>query len=250
VTPVAVETSPSILNKVTPRRYPELAAILLLVAAGCISVVRALTQRWLPASDEALIELLVRRVPQDMPLVGVYSRLGFSHPGPAEFVALAIPYRLFGSSSAALCAGIILLHIGAITLAWWTTERLDRITAMIVLVFLGLTALSVFPTEFRSPWNPFIALIFAGTLLLCSWSAAERDPVGSVLLFPMGSLLVQTHGAALPLVTTVSVCAVVAAALAHRSQPSQSGIAGPVLPIRAWLLGSTIAVLMWIPPFG
>lgn len=51
------------------------------------------------AGDLADIELHTRDVGRHQVEPGQYSRGGWSHPGPALFYALALPYRLSGSSS-------------------------------------------------------------------------------------------------------------------------------------------------------
>ena len=66
----------------TLRRLPPCP---ILVALG-----RAITADWLPVSDLAFLEAKVRDVGgADTPLTGVYSRLGFDHPGPLESWVLA-----------------------------------------------------------------------------------------------------------------------------------------------------------------
>ena len=60
-----------------------LGALILVAVSLVVSIVRALTDRYLPGSDWALIELQVRNVGTSLtPLVGAWSRFNWHHPGP------------------------------------------------------------------------------------------------------------------------------------------------------------------------
>ena len=85
----------------------QVAALVVLGVALAVGAVRSMQAGWIPVGDEALIEMRVRDVPGHMPLLGVYSRFGWSHPGPLQFLLLAVPYRLLGQSSAALLVGAL-----------------------------------------------------------------------------------------------------------------------------------------------
>ena len=87
-----------------------------LVIPLVITGVRAMSDGWTnPGGDLALIELRVRDVGAHTPLLGSYGRYGFSQPGALWFYLLAIPYRLLGSSYAALQVGVLLVDVAAIT---------------------------------------------------------------------------------------------------------------------------------------
>ncbi|CAB4976182.1 unannotated protein [freshwater metagenome] len=227
---------------------PELAALLSVILSFSVAVIHALTQRWLPASDEALMELLIRDVPSKMPLVGVYSRMGWHHPGPAQLLLLALPYRLLGSVSSVLSAVMLLIHLGAITLVWLAARRIDRLTALILVVGMQLAALSVAATDLRMIWNPYVAILGLGALVVAAWSAAERQPIGAVALLPLGSLLVQSHLAAAPVATAVTIAAGAALFLRFPQSPKEADSPAPRIPLKAWGGGIVVTTALWIPP--
>gem|GEM_PF-921628 len=227
---------------------PELAAVLGLILSFSVAVVHALSQRWLPASDEALMELLVRGVPADLPLIGVYSRMGWHHPGPAQLLLLALPYRLLGSVSAVLSAVMLLIHLGAIALVWVAVRRIDQVTALFLVVGMQLAALSVAATDLRMIWNPYVAILCLGALLVVAWSAAERQAIGAVALLPLGSLLVQSHLAAAPVAAAVTIAAGAAVFFGFPPIPKEVGTPSPKIPLKAWGFGIAITVAVWIPP--
>ncbi|MGZ4701029.1 MAG: hypothetical protein ACXV98_07445, partial [Ilumatobacteraceae bacterium] len=96
-------------------RYPSarsiaVAVVVAALAAPCLWAV--LAHRVYAVGDIALIELRTRDVlTAHPPLVGAYSRYGWSHPGPAEFYLFAVPYRLFGGDARALRLTALLFNI-------------------------------------------------------------------------------------------------------------------------------------------
>src|SRR5689334_8524947 len=94
---------------------------LVAVVAGVVIVpfalllVRVVRSGWLASSDWAAIELRTRDVgTSHTPLVGVYSRYGWNHPGPLLFYVLALPYRLFGAQGHGILAGALIVNAAAI----------------------------------------------------------------------------------------------------------------------------------------
>ena len=64
----------------------------------------------------------------DNPLIGLPGRIGEypdqgSHPGPLSFYLLAPTYRVLGSSSWALEAATVVIHLAAIATALWIGQR-------------------------------------------------------------------------------------------------------------------------------
>ena len=135
----------------------------------------------------------------DLSLVGAYSRFGWSHPGPAQFLLLGIPYRLLGSVSAALLAGTILLHLAAGVGSWLLARAVDATAgAFVLLAQLALVAAEA-PSQVSQPWNPYVSLVGTGLLLVAAWSSAELRVGGLVILLPVATLLVQAHIGAAPI---------------------------------------------------
>lgn len=236
----------------------QVAALVLLGLGLAVGAVRAMQAGWIPVGDEALIEMRVRDVPAHMPLVGVYSRFGWSHPGPFQFVMLAVPYRLLGQASAALLVGALVGHMLCIAAAWWVTRQIDRVSGAAVLLAMELVLLGVPSGLVRSAWNPYVALLMAGLMVVLGWGTAERRPLAAMLLLPVGSLLVQSHVGNAPLVVLVVAVAVPLAVWTHRSVAAGQAVLpddGAVLtadgalamPWR-WLgWGAAAAAVMWLP---
>ena len=87
------------------RERAVLVGIVLLVALPVLGLALA-NGPYGPTEDHALLELGVRRVAAGHPpTLGVYSRFGWYHPGPALYYLLAGPYLLLGGSSMALPVG-------------------------------------------------------------------------------------------------------------------------------------------------
>lgn len=227
------------------RRWMDLVETLAvgsLVVAMVVGMVLAFAEGWTPVSDDALIELLTRDVPGQLPLTGVYSRFGWNHPGPTLFYLLAVPYRLLGSASAGLIVGAMLVHLFAALGAWWVARRLDRLTGMLVLCGACLVLVTTEPEVLRSPWNPYVGLIGSGLLVVLAWSAASRGRAGLIALLPVGTLLVQSHVVTAPLVVATTAVAALAPRLgADRPtwDPSR---------VRAAAVGVGIATMLWLPP--
>lgn len=224
-----------------PMSRAEWAAVTTVVLGFVVAAVVVLRTPWVPVADDALIELRVRDVPGHLPLVGVWSRFGWSHPGPLQLWLLAIPYRLLSTSSA-LFVGMLGVHLVAILLAWWLARRIALSAGWATLIALLAVMAAVSGPMARGIWNPYVALVLAGTLLVAAWSTAERDGWGLVALVGVGSLLVQAHVATLPL---VAIAAVTSLGLA-----SWSGRRPGAHPWSRRAIGAAVivATLAWIGP--
>jgi len=73
-----------------------------------VAVVRAISQRWIPIGDQALLEIRARDVlTAHHPLLGTASSAALSgengvalnHPGPLMFDVLTLPVRVFGGGA-------------------------------------------------------------------------------------------------------------------------------------------------------
>lgn len=223
--------------KLSPAEIVSVSSLFLALVVGAVVAVR---HGWLPISDEALIELRVRDVPSELPLVGVYSRFGWSHPGPALFYVLAPFYWLGRSASTALIVGALCIHFAFGIFAWLSTRAVNKVGGLVVLVGVAAVLATTSPTSLRTPWNPYVVLVGGFAVVCLGWSMAERRRLGSLLLFATATFLIQSH-----LVTAPMVLAVVLAsgALALVPMPGRER-----MPWK-WLGGgAALATLMWLPP--
>src|SRR6266480_1329731 len=214
------------------------AVTLLPLAATVASIARV---PWHPVSDIALEVLRIGDVGgRHTPLVGVYSRFGWSHPGPALFWVLA-PFRwLLGRTGVLL--GVAVLNAGAITGALVMSRRrggvpLAMLTGLVVLLLMqGLgTDLLV------DPWNPWVPVLPFLAYLLLAWSVAERDLITLPWLVGVGSFVVQLHIGYAPLVAGTAVAAGVLA-WRRRTDTASSWSA-----TRAVAVAGVVGLALWLP---
>ena len=206
------------------------------VAAG----IAAVTSGWTSVSDVALIELRVRDVPAHLPLVGVYSRYGWNHPGPAEFYGLAPFYRVFGGASVGLLVGALCFQFGSVIASLAILRRIGTAAALAVAggaiaAFLGMP-----PEALRSPWNPYVSLGGVVALVAFGWAFADRRRSGALGLAAIASVMAQVHVVSAPIAAAVLVAAVALAAFAWRGERK--------FPWPQFGGGCALAALVWLPP--
>jgi hypothetical protein len=170
------------------------AITLVALAPLAILAVKAGLSTWYPGGDRALIELHVRDVGSHTPLIGPYSRYGWSHPGPLLYWVLAVPYRVLGSSSSALLASVVvvnLISIAGLLGVAWRRGRLPLLTIAALLAVLLVRYLP--PTTLDDPWNPFVTVLPVVLLLALCWTWREGDKWAGPLVVLIGSFLIQSH---------------------------------------------------------
>jgi hypothetical protein len=224
-------------------KWVLIAAIAVVLTPFLILLLRLPHGPTYATSDLALIELRTRDVgTRHTPLVGVYSRYHWNHPGPLLFYALALPYRLLGSSVRSLIAGGVLLNAasaaGAVALFWRRGRvagaALGTIAVLILLRSLGGAFL-------QYPWNPYATVLPLFVLALLAWSVACRDHWMFPVAILVASFVVQAHiGTTLAAATLMLFAAIALAFDARRRQAPHLG--------RVLLVSATVAVLAWIPP--
>ena len=225
----------------------------LIVAMGAVAlpmvvlIVRLLRTRYLATSDFALIQLRVGDVGgSQTPLVGVYSRFGWNHPGPMLFYVLAAPFRLFGSDGPALRASGTLVDLVAATASvaligrraragalGWPGLALGTVVILVVLRALGGEFLG-------APWNPNLVVLPLLVLALVTWSVLCRDH----WMFPIGvalaSFATQTHVGA----TGVAAALLVGGGVALLVDTSRGRVNRPGRLVVGSVL---VAAVCWLP---
>ena len=176
-------------------------AIVALIAIVLVWLLyRLLTSDWLPIGDYRTLQLRVADVGgSETPIVGVYSRYQWNHPGPLLFYALALPYRLSGSSDIGLLIGALLINLATIATTLWIAARAGRRAFVLVGFFIALLCLGMNPAGLADPWNPeFVILSVFATAVAC-WRVVFGDRVAAIALVLFGSFAIQCHiGSALP----------------------------------------------------
>jgi hypothetical protein len=220
-----------------------LAVVVVVVALLAWLVVRLLTSEWLPIGDYRTLQLRVSDVGgSHTPLLGVYSRYQWNHPGPLVFYLLAIPYRLSGSNDLGLLFGALVINIAAIATALWIGARAGHRAFVLTGLFVVLLCVGMNPAGLADPWNPRFMVLAVFTTALGAWRTIAGDRVAALALVLWGSFAVQCHlGSALPIAVLVLVGL---GALVVRS------LRGPSTrkDRRSLLLIVGVALVCWIPP--
>ncbi|CAN5730239.1 hypothetical protein BH10ACT1_BH10ACT1_40120 [soil metagenome] len=199
---------------------------------------------YLPVQDVALIDMRVRDVwTSDIPLVGAYSRFGWSHPGPSYYYLLAPLSFLTGGAAWATLVGSALLQ--GVAIAWtaliaWKRGRLPVLALWLAIVVLACSATG--PYLLLEAWNPHPAVPFFALFLLQAWLLATGDDDQLVGGAFVASFLVQAHVGYVPLVVPI-------AAWALWRRRSDLHAAGGRLRTRPQRRAAAIVLaLFWLPP--
>ena len=224
------------------RRLVYVVIALLVVILGWL-LYRLFTSDWLPIGDYRTLQLRVADVgSSETPIIGVYSRYQWNHPGPMLFYALALPYRLSGSSPIGLLIGALLINLGVIASTLWIAARAGRRTFVLVGFFIALLCIGMNPAGLADPWNPEFVILAVFATAIASWRTMFGDRVAAVALVLFGSFAIQCHiGSALPNAMLVGIGA---AALLTRSMRGSNRSHDR----RTSFIALAVAVVCWIPP--
>ncbi len=259
-------------------RRPRLAGALAVAVVALpllVAVVALRGSTWYPVLDLAMTEFRVRDVgTADTPLIGLPGRIGEypnqgSHPGPLSFYLLAPTYRVLGSSSWALEAATVVIHVAAIAVALWIGHRrlgwpgLAAVGLLMALIVRGYGQVPL-----TQPWNPYLPLVAWLVVLLATWSVLLGDDWMLVPLVVAASYCAQTHIPYLPL--GVGMVALAFASVAWRrfspkigavhaaaaEAPGGAGVPNSSerrdrqasFDRRAVLVAVGVGVVLWLPP--
>ena len=223
-----------------PRWEPPLTASLvaIIVAVLAFGAWLGLRGEWTPILDIAALEIRTHAIPEYWPLVGVFSRFGWYHPGPLFILQGWLPYRLWGPNG--LIVAIVTVHLVSLVVAWGVARRINRLAGAFALLAAVVVLAARDPSQALEPWNPFAGLVSSITLLVLAWAAAQRMALGPILMLPLGTYLLQSHLGYAPLVGLVVVVAAGLALLPGRDRTRS-------VPWVPWILGAVLAALLWVP---
>lgn len=219
-------------------------AFALALAPFLVSAVSLMVgHRHYPAmGDVAVTELLTRDVGHRWLELGPFSRDGWFHPGPALFYVLAGPYRLLGSSAAALDAGALVVNGASVAgMGLIARRRGGPVLALITLVGCALLVRSLGTDPTRMPWNPWVTVLPYGLLVFLTVAMACRDRWALPLAVGVATFLAQTHIGFVPLAAPL----VVLGAAWLVASPPVGGRRRLVAPA---LVAAAVAAVMWLPP--
>lgn len=215
------------------RWAPAVAVALPIVVATVVAVAHG----WSPVADQAgevsrIAEVGTRRTP----LIGPFSRGGWSHPGPLLFWVCAPGWRLYGPAGVLATVGLV--NAGAAALAPVLARRVAGAAfGVAVAAVLLVLELSIGPAGLVDVWNPYVGTIVLVTGLLALAAVVRRTDWALPVAVGALSWAVQAHvGPAL----TVAAAALTAGAFLLRQRR---------LPERRWLVAAVvIAGLAWSGP--
>jgi hypothetical protein len=230
-------------ERLTALRSVALITLAAVFAFGAIKLVRPLRQTFTSAGDVAYIELGVRRAVRLQEELGVYSRFGWHHPGPALLYALAPVYWLSGGSSRALFLGAWLVNgAAAIAAVVVVRARAGELAARLMTATVLIFLLAGRFTHFIDPWNVKILAVPMLCLLVACAGAASGSVWSYIVALVAGTYLVQAHVGTVPIVA-VFLASSGAVLLVTTRREGWAGVwPWPVL------VGSLLLTVMWLPP--
>jgi len=230
-------------------------AVVLLVPVVVVIGAALVGAQWSATSDRALQVLRIHDVgTAHTPLVGVYSRFGWSHPGPMQLWLLAPFFRVSGDVG--VLAGTTVINLVSLGIALWIAHRLGG-ARLLVLVACAEALLihTLTPAWLMDVWNPWAAFFPFFVFVLSVAATMMRDWVAVPVLVVAGTFAVQTHvGYALPVmgIGLLAVGVLGVQALLRRRQSVSSGRTSESVGRRAGAVPIVVAivlgVLLWLPP--
>ena len=215
-----------------------LGAVLVVVLA-----VRVLTWDWLAVGDYGTIRLHTLDVgTSHTPLVGVYSRWGWNHPGPLLFYALAPFLRLTGGDGHGLLLGALAVNTSAVVATLVVAARAGRRVLALTGLVLALLVLGLDPAGLIDPWNPYMLILPLFAAAIGAWRTVMGDRVAAVVLIVAGSFAVQSHVLAGPPVAVLLGVGVVGLAWRCWRGPARGH------DVRTAVIAVGVGVVCWIPP--
>lgn len=221
---------------------------------------------WFPVQDHAVLDLTLRDYLTGHPrLVGAFSRLGWSHPGPVWFIAL-LPFRAIFGVNGIIVGSIWWFGAGLATATTLARARFGNRAAVATVFFLLIALLGSGAFTFLHPWNPHMAWAWYPVFLLLglsSFQSYRHDLWPAVFI---GGLIFQLHVSYIVLVGVPLVTALGFAGLSllhdrksGLSDNSHDQSAASTLlnsqsrgllpkPSRFALFWLTLIMLSWIPP--
>lgn len=195
-----------------------------------------------PCCDFAALELGTRAFVRGEQFLGLYSREGWRHPGPAPFAwdALfrSLPGHSFAEHQVAAACLALAAFGGVIVCLWRRVSSMGRsLTMVLVAVFIARFGVNAFAV----PWNPYAAALWS-LLAVCAVSAyaVGRTRAALVITIVAASMAAQTHVGAAP---TAVVCAVTIGVTIIRHRRSQWSMSHAVIAVGT-------GILMWLLPIA
>jgi hypothetical protein len=225
-------------------------AVALVALPFVVAALSVIGVHWNPAGDQAIEVMRIRDVgTAHTPLVGQWSRWGWSHPGPLTFWLLAPFVRTLGTDGVLL--GTALVNLAAAIGVVLVTARIAPAVAVLAGAITGILAHAVGLDFLIFLWNPWAAFFPFVLFLVLVWVVSTGRPGWLALAVGVGSFVMQSHAGYLAL--TVGLLAI-AAARPLRDALRRTGAATADAPDtrrrarRALGAALIVGIVVWLPP--
>jgi len=187
--------------------------------------------------DSAIIQLYAEDIPGRLPLVGVYSRFDFHHPGPLLYYLVAVPVHIFGAYGLALTAAALsIASLGGILLVLY---RRGGAALFAIGVLLDIVLTRSMALDVLSAWNPYILILPFGLAIVLTWSVWCRDWNALPWLAAVGTFVLQAHIGTAPCIGFMVGSAALWATIERVRRRC---------PTRPILISSSVLGVLWLPP--
>ncbi len=213
-----------------------------------LSVARNLHHLNYSVGDQAIIQLQAEDIPAHVPLVGVYSRLGFHHPGPFLYAVAAPTVRWLGGVGLVVIAAALAISclVGLLLVLYRRGGPvLFALGAVFSVVLTRSMALDVL-----SMWNPYVLILPFALAIALTWSVWCRDWRMLPWLALVGSFVAQAHLGLVPAIAFLFGSAAVFVVMAwfRSRQVGSRSTDHAACPRRPLLLSIAVLAVVWAPP--
>lgn len=220
-----------------------------ILGCGVVHFVRPLGRPFTPGGDVAFMELGVRQALQHGDALGVYSRFGWHHPGPALLYLMVPAYWLSGDSSRSLFLSAWLINFGSALAAVLIVRRhADEWAARVFVIAIACWLLILGFRYIEDPWNPRMLALPVVLLMVSAAAAYGGSAWAFVLALGVASYLVQAHIGTLPISAALLFLAFVGFVQVERrrrSRPRHSSRTALLVPT---ILAIAVIGVMWVGP--
>jgi hypothetical protein len=229
-------------------------ATVAVVIIGAVRLIKPVRDAFTSQGDAAFVELDVLHALHGGVALGVYSRFGWHHPGPALFYLLAPVYWLSDEHSRSLFLGAWLVNgasavVAVLVVRARAGELAARITAVFVLAFLAALGFR----ELIDPWNPKLVALPLLLLMVSVAACVDGSRWSFVLVIVVASYLVQADIGTAPLGVALVAFAAVGYVHAARHPRATDDARPPMTRSRLWpwvpaAVAAGAGLLMWSGP--
>ena len=224
-----------------------IVATAIALAPFVLALVRVLSaDQFAIHGDAALIELRVRDVGSNTPLLGSYQRFGWNQPGPWLFYLLALPYRLLGSDFSGLQVGALVIGGAAlVATAAVVYKRFGAVPALWTVVLCSVLVQALGPERLSDPWEPRVTVLPFVLFLVLTGALGSGAAWAGPFAVGVGSFLAQAQTTLVPVVGALLALGALAFLWHRRRSTGDASRTALRIPVIATLV---VIGVLWLPP--